>query len=90
MQAHTEAALVLGKPFAEDAVFDFSKQSTTLHMHKLMPALLKDRLVPPPEEIYSIHRKMVGAFLLCTKLKAKINCYHMFRSAYDSYKFPKS
>jgi len=80
-----DAALVLGKPFAEDTIFDFSCQDTTLHIHKLMPALLKDRLLPPPEEIYSLHRKMSGAFLLCTKLKAKINCYHMYKQVHDMY-----
>jgi len=35
---------------------------------------LKHRLTPPPEEVYTLHRKLVGAFNLCIKLGAKIHC----------------
>jgi len=50
---------------------------------KLVPiylVMLKHRLCAPPPEVYSLHRKMSGLFLLATKLKSEINCYHTWRS----------
>ena len=85
--AHADAVLILGEAFAQDSVFDFSKQHTTKRINSLVPVMLKYRLTPPPEETYSLHRKMSGAFLLCAKLGAKINCYKLFDDVWKNYKF---
>eukprot|EP00123_Amoebidium_parasiticum_P015237 comp22848_c1_seq1/m.36011 comp22848_c1_seq1/g.36011 ORF comp22848_c1_seq1/g.36011 comp22848_c1_seq1/m.36011 type:complete len:664 (-) comp22848_c1_seq1:949-2940(-) len=85
LDAHAEAVLILGEPFNMDGPFDFSKQHVTQRIHKLIPVMLKHRLKPPPQETYSLHRKLSGAFLLCAKLGANIPCKRLFFDVYDKY-----
>ena len=49
--------------------------------------MLKHRLTAPPEESYSLHRKLSGAFLACIKLRAKVPCHALFFSAYKKHKW---
>ncbi|CAL7945578.1 unnamed protein product [Xylocopa violacea] len=87
-EAHVDAVMVLGQVFDKNQkYYDFGGQDVTKRIQSLVPTILDHRLCPPPEEIYSLHRKLSGVFLLCAKLQVKINCRDMFREVYANYKF---
>lgn len=87
-EAHVDAVMVLGQVFDKNhKYYDFGGQDVTKRIQTLVPTILDHRLCPPPEEIYSLHRKLSGVFLLCAKLQVKINCRDMFREVYTNYKF---
>lgn len=86
-EAHVDTVMILGDVFKAKDKFDFSKQSMTHKIQELVPTMLAHRLCPPPEEIYSLHRKLSGVFLLCSKLKSQINARDIFFKIYDKCEF---
>ncbi|XP_052890867.1 atypical kinase COQ8B, mitochondrial [Anopheles moucheti] len=85
--AHIDAVLILGEVFSVPGEFEFGRQSTTKKIASLVPVMIAHRLCPPPEEIYSLHRKLSGVFLLCARLNAKIDCKPIFNAVMKNYKF---
>lgn len=86
-EAHVDTVMILGEVFKVGDKFEFAARNTTEKLQNLVPTMLAHRLCPPPEEIYSLHRKLSGVFLLCSKLKARINARDMFFTLYNNYQF---
>ncbi|KAG2498015.1 hypothetical protein HYH03_004273 [Edaphochlamys debaryana] len=85
MDAHTQAGFVVGVPFASPGLYDFgSHGGMTARVSELGAVMLKHRLTAPPDEAYSLHRHLSGAFLACMKLKARVPCRELFVRTYES------
>lgn len=86
LDSHVLATLAVGEPFNvnnKGTYFDFGNQNLTQKIYKLIPTMLKHRLKPPPTEIYALHRKLSGAYLMCIKLGAKVESKKLFNDIYE-------
>jgi aarF domain-containing kinase len=83
LNAHISSVLTLAEPFLESSpkVYDFRDQTITERVKALIPVMIRERLAPPPEETYSLHRKLSGAFLLCAKLGSRVPCRELFEKS---------
>ena len=83
LDAHVASVLTLAEPFRASSpeIYDFRDQTITDRVRALIPLMIRERLTPPPEETYSLHRKLSGAFLLCARLGSRIRCRDMFSAA---------
>ncbi|KAF2172628.1 hypothetical protein M409DRAFT_62389 [Zasmidium cellare ATCC 36951] len=85
LKAHVDSIMTLAEPFVGTApeVYDFEDQTITDRVRSNIGLMLRERLAPPPEETYSLHRKLSGAFLLCARLKSKVPAREMFAKAVE-------
>ena len=81
IDAHISSILALSEPFSmsnKENSFDFAGQTVTDRVRSFIPVMLRERLAPPPEETYSLHRRLSGHFLLCARMRSRIPCKTIF------------
>lgn len=88
-KAHVDSMVALGEPFRASAPrpFPFANQTITDQVRAQIPVMLRERLRPPPPETYSLNRKLSGAFLLCARLSANVDCHALFNRITQNYVF---
>lgn len=91
LDAHIDSVLTLAEPFNSSgpAVYDFRNQTITDRVRGFIPVMVKERLAPPPEETYSLHRKLSGAFLLCARLGSRVPCKDLFENAVQTWRLTR-
>ncbi|XP_044502350.1 protein ABC transporter 1, mitochondrial-like [Mangifera indica] len=87
LEAHVQAGFIVGLPFSKPGGYDFRASNITQGISNLGATMLRHRLTPPPDEAYSLHRKLSGAFLACMKLGAVVPCRELLLEVYDDYHF---
>ncbi|KAI9451411.1 ABC1-domain-containing protein [Lactarius psammicola] len=91
--AHVESLQLLATPFRNDTPqpFAFGPGSMwagiTADIRERIPVMLNHRLTPPPRETYSLNRKLSGAFLLASRLRATVDCRKLWDGVVGDYKF---
>lgn len=83
LNAHISSIMTLAEPFLTSSpkIYDFKDQTITERVKEQIPVMLRERLSPPPEETYSLHRKLSGAFLLCARLGSRVPCRELFENS---------
>ncbi len=87
LNAHIESGLVVGEPFLTHAPFDFRASGITTRVAGHGATFADERLSAPPAEVYSLHRKLAGAFLICIRMGATIQCRDMLEQFYHSHEW---
>lgn len=87
LEAHKLSGFTLGEPFATDHEYDFKDSGITARISKHGSAFLQHRLTPPPKEVYTLHRKLAGAFNVCIRLGAKIKCRDLLEDVLANHVF---
>ncbi|GBG28548.1 Atypical kinase COQ8A, mitochondrial [Hondaea fermentalgiana] len=84
--AHIHTGLEIGRPFQHDEPFDFRGSRMVNQMSKHGGTFMNERLTPPPKEVYSLHRKLSGAYMTCIKLGAIFPCRDLLVKTYNNAK----
>ncbi|XP_039168750.1 protein ABC transporter 1, mitochondrial isoform X1 [Eucalyptus grandis] len=87
LDAHVQGGFVVGLPFSKPGGYDFQSTNITQSISNLGATMLRHRLTPPPDEAYSLHRKLSGAFLACIKLGAVVPCRELLFKVYERHQF---
>lgn len=74
-EAIAELFLLVGEPARQAAPYDFGQSDLAARMRNSSYALGFDQGYwrPPPPDLIFLHRKLAGCFLLCARLKARVD-----------------
>lgn len=87
LRAHKLSGFTVGEPFWTDDAFDFRGSSISERLGEHTAVFLQHRLTPPPEEVYTLHRKLAGAYMLCIKLGAVVRSRDMLETVVANHVF---
>jgi aarF domain-containing kinase len=88
LDAHVNAAVLVGSPFdARKQPFDFGGQDISKRIAADVATMIRHRLTPPREEIYTLHRRLNGCFQLASRVNATIPARSILLDAYSAHEW---
>ncbi|KAL0061105.1 hypothetical protein AAF712_012099 [Marasmius tenuissimus] len=93
LDAHVKSMTLLATPFKGSTKQPYAFgpgtewEDITRRIREQIPVMLQHRLTPPPKETYSLNRKLSGAFLLASRLRAVVDTKAIWDSVIQNYKF---
>ena len=85
LDAHVDSAMIVGEPFRARGAFDFRGAGITARVARYGAVFADQRLTPPPKEVYALHRKLAGAFLICIRMGAVMECRDLLEQLHAGY-----
>jgi len=88
LNAHYTGVMIVGEPFRtakSDDLYNFGTADFTEKVVKILPTMSEHRLKAPPQEVYSLHKKVVGTYLMCIKLRARVPARRIFEETYENW-----
>jgi predicted unusual protein kinase regulating ubiquinone biosynthesis (AarF/ABC1/UbiB family) len=68
-----------------DPLYDFENQCVTSKVYELVGYIVGNRLVPSPGDAVNLDRKLLGMFLMLSKLKVKLPSLKMFKKVQEKH-----
>mmetsp|Transcript_23992 Transcript_23992/g.46759 ORF Transcript_23992/g.46759 Transcript_23992/m.46759 type:complete len:614 (+) Transcript_23992:190-2031(+) len=86
LDAHVNAAVLVGSPFAATKQpFDFGAQDIGKRVAADVSTMIQRRKTPPRKEIYSLHRRLNGCFQLASRVGARIQARDILLDFYEKH-----
>ena len=82
------AAVLVGEPFAADTQpYDFGAQDISKRIAGDVTTMINNRLTPPREEIYTLHRRLNGCFQLASRVGARISARELLHAIHAGHQW---
>ncbi|KAH8583303.1 ABC1 like kinase [Cryptosporidium sp. chipmunk genotype I] len=86
IKLHCNAIKMVSEVFKYSSCpFDFSKSKIVENISKIIPNILLERETAPFSDIYSLHRRIAGFFIICSRLGAAIGSHKIFNQVLEKY-----
>eukprot|EP01006_Ploeotia_vitrea_P018136 TRINITY_DN49403_c0_g1_i1.p1 TRINITY_DN49403_c0_g1~~TRINITY_DN49403_c0_g1_i1.p1 ORF type:complete len:501 (-),score=19.09 TRINITY_DN49403_c0_g1_i1:1353-2855(-) len=86
-EAHVGSVFAIGVPFRDEAgIHDYREHNISKQISSKVRTMLKHREQAPPTEVYSLHRRLSGLFMVLSRLGARFDSRPLIAEAWQGYK----